>query len=246
MCDEPIFETQEDETIQVIERRQGSKEFQPDEAGHNLYFTKSESERYNLSPETLINEEYRVKNDRVEWIGRASLNAGFSSSELKEYAEQNDWETIDEYDEDQWSYSFEEPEFGTTISVDNPTIVEGEPLNNVFVRSKEVPIEPDLNGYDHLKAFAKQNGLHVGIRDNLGLWQRLKDSTGIDANDLEVLSQLAKKADIVQAHLKYQYPSVWMNLEQLGALVENINEAIGNYLEVYGEIDESEELITSN
>ena len=210
----------------VLEDLGGSKSFQPDSEGYNLYFTKEEAERYNIDSEAEVRETYVMRDGRVEWFGNAKLNAGFSKEELEEHGEENDWRMTDVYEGSRWSLSYEEPAQGTIISVDKPSIVDGRPLNNVFIKSREVILEPGLRNYDLLKAVAKEHNVEVTVRDSEGLWQKLKQSSEIDTPDVEVLSQLVDKADIVTAHLNFEIPSVWISLDQLDLAVEAINEGI--------------------
>jgi hypothetical protein len=167
-----------------------------------------------------------LRNGKVEWFGNAKLNAGFSKDELETHADENDWRTTDIYEGDRWSLSYEEPDQHTIISVDKPSVVEGRPLNNVFIKSREVKLEPNLTNYDLLKAVARDHNVDVTIRDSEGLWQRLKQDSNIKSPDLEVLSQLVKKADVVTGHLNFEIPSVWISLEQLDMVVDAINDGI--------------------
>jgi hypothetical protein len=221
-----LLPTVDQDQEDVLESFDGSKSFQPDGEGFNLYFTKEETERYNIDSDAEIREAYVVRDGGVEWFGNVKLNAGFSKEELEEHSNENGWTTTDEYEGSRWSLSYEEPEQGTVISVDKPSIVDGSPLNNVFIKSREVILEPDMRNYDLLKAVAIEHNVDVTVRDSEGLWQKLKQSSTIDAPDVEVLSQLVANADIVTAHLNFEIPSVWISLEQLNLAVQAINEGI--------------------
>lgn len=226
MADEQLLPANFHEDSEVLEEFGGEKRFQPDGEGYNLYFTKAEAERYEISPDCRTDGAFVVRNGKMEWIGRAQLGTGFSREELESYAAEQNWERVYQADGYRWSYTFEDLDSGTTISVDEPSIKDGQPLNNVFVRSQNVSLQPRLTNFDQLKGVAKAKNLDVGIRDSAGLWQRLKDANDLDVPDVEILSQITKKTEWTTAHLKFQFPSVWMSLDQLGVLVDAVNEAM--------------------
>lgn len=219
----PMNDSEETNMLSVSDE---PKQFQPDGEGYNLYFPKHQSKRFNIDSETPVQETFVVRDGKVEWFGNAQFNAGFSKDELRRHAEERGWETTDEYDGGRWSYTFKEPEYGTLISIDEPSIVDGRPLNNVFVKSCEITLESNLKVYNILKSVANEQNLDVTIRDTEGIWQRLKHSSTIESPDPEVLTQLVRKANAVKAHLNFAHPSLWMTLEELDVLVETINEGM--------------------
>lgn len=223
-----------DDGEQPVEQFQ--RQFQQRGSGMALYFPSRFVNEYRLNSETDVDVQVVEENGDVS-IQIKNLPAGFGYDALKEFADAQGWEQVDEYAEaetDEWYLTYRTGNGAVRVEIDSEAQIDGSAVNNVVVRSEPVHVTGDLDRYNRLLAIATRKDLRVQVTDSQGLWQRLRSSaerSTDDAPDEETFQQISDAAGRVTAAFVCQRSSMKTSLDDLRVIVGKIEAA-------YEELDE--------
>jgi len=209
-----------------------SKELTP--SGHSegvaLHFDAAFASEYGLDPDIEV-EVKVVEKDGDVAFEIENIPAGFTSEELREFAELQDWEKTDEYvnpEADEWYLTYRSSEGNARIEIDSESRINGNVVNNVVIEGDPIDVTDDYNKFTRLCAAAQRKEVRVKVDDSEGNWQRFKASADHDTDDIpdeETFEQLSATADAVVAQLVCQRTSLNTSLRDLKDIVDAIEEA---------------------
>ena len=198
--------------------------------GMALYFPSGFVNEYRLDSETEVDVQV-VEEDGDMTIKIKNLPAGFTYDDLKEFADTQGWEEIDEYAEeetDEWYLTYRNREENVRIEIDSEAQIDGSAVNNVIIHSEPMDVTGDVGRYNRLLAIARRKDLRVQVTDSQGLWQRLRSSAELDTDDApdeETFQQISDTADRITAEFVCHRSSMKTSLADLKRLVGKVEEA---------------------
>lgn len=160
--------------------------------------------------------------------------SGFTSDELREFADQWDWEKTDEYtshDADEWYLTYRSSEGNVQIEIDSESQIDGNLVNNVIIQGEPVDVTGDYEKFARFCASAERKEVLFRVDDSKGIWARLKASVTHDTDDIpeeKTFEQLSDYADTVVARLLCQMASPNTSLQDIKEVVDAIEEAYEN------------------
>lgn len=209
-----------------------SKELSP--SGHSdgvaLHFDAAFASEYGLDPDTEVEVKVVEKEGDITFEIE-NIPAGFTSDELREFAELQGWDKTDEYinpDADEWYLTYRNSEGNVRIEIDSESRINGNVVNNVVIEGDRIDVTDDYDKFARLCAAAQRKEARVKVDDDGGNWQRLKASATRDTDDTpdeETFEQLSEAADTVVAQLVCQKTSLNTSLRDLKKIVDAIEEA---------------------
>lgn len=198
--------------------------------GVALHFDAAFASEYGLDPDTEVEVKVIEKDGDVAFEIE-NIPAGFTSDELREFAERQDWEKTDEYinpDADEWYLTYRSSEGDVRIEIDSESRINGNVVNNVVIEGDPINVTDDYDKFARLCAAAQRKEARVRVDDSEGNWERLKASATRDTDDIpdeETFEQLSEAADTVVAQLVCQKTSLNTSLRDLKEVVDAIEEA---------------------
>jgi hypothetical protein len=209
-----------------------SKELSPsgNSDGVALHFDAAFASEYGLDPDTEV-EVKVVEKDGDIAFEIENIPAGFTSDELREFAEGQGWEKTDEYinpDADEWYLTYRNSEGNVRIEIDSESRINGNVVNNVIIEGNTIDVTGDYDKFARLCAAAQRKEARVRVDDSEGNWERLKASVTRDTDDIpdeETFEQLSEVTDTVVAQLVCQKTSLNTSLKDLKEVVDAIEEA---------------------
>lgn len=202
-------------------------------SGHSdgvaLHFDAAFASEYGLDPDTEV-EVNVVEKDGDVAFEIQNIPAGFTSDELREFAEHQDWEKTDEYinpDADEWYLTYRS-RGDVRIEIDSESRINGNVVNNVIIEGDPIDVTDDYNKFTRLCAAAQRKQVRVKVDDSDGNWQRLKASADHGTDDIpdeETFEQLSTTADAVVVQLVCERTSLNTSLRDLKEVVDAIEEA---------------------
>jgi hypothetical protein len=198
--------------------------------GVALHFDAAFASEYGLDSDTEV-EVNVVEKDGDITFEIKNIPAGFTSEELREFAEFHNWEKTDEYinpDANEWYLTYRSSERTVWIEIDSESRINGNVVNNVVIEGNPVDVTGDYEKFARLCVAAQRKEARVKVNDSEGYWERLKASATRDTDDIpdqETFEQLSEATDTVIAQLVRQKTSLNTSLRDLKDIVDAIEEA---------------------
>ena len=198
--------------------------------GVSLHFDARFAAEYGLDSDTEVEVNVVEKEGDVTFEIE-NIPAGFTSDELRAFADRQKWEITDEYadpDTNEWYLTFRSNEGCVRIEIDSESQINGAVMNNVVIEGDPLDVTGDYEKFTQLCHAAQRKEVRVKLDDSDGLWGRLKASASEDTEDIpdkETFSQLSEAADTVIAQLISQKTSLNTSLEDLRKIVNAFEEA---------------------
>lgn len=204
--------------------------------GVALHFDAGFAAEYGLDADTEVKIKI-VEKDGDVTFEIDNIPAGFTSDELREFADREGWEKTDEYvdpDADEWYLTYRSSEGTVRIEIDSESRIDGTVVNNVSIEGDPIEVTDDYDTFARLCTAAQRKEVRVRVDDSEGYWERLKASATRDTDDIPdeaTFEQLSETADTVVAQLVCQKTSLNTSLEDLEAVVDAMEEAYDSIAE---------------
>lgn len=202
--------------------------------GVALHFDAAFASNYGLDPDTEV-EVNVIEKDGDVAFEIENIPAGFTSDELREFAEHQGWEKTDEYvnpDTNEWYLTYRSSDGTVRIEIDSESRIDGNVVNNVIIEGDPIDVTNDYDRFARLCAAAQRKEARVKVDDSEGYWDRLRASATRDTDDIpdnETFEQLSTTADSIVAQLVCQRTSLNTSLSDLKELVDGIEEAYEDF-----------------
>lgn len=197
--------------------------------GVSLHFDAAFAAEYGLDSDTQV-EISVVEQGGDVTFEIENIPAGFTSDELRAFADRQKWEKTDEYvnpDDNEWYLTYRSDEGCVRIEIDSESQINGTVVNNVIIEGDPVDVTGDFEKFARLCAAAQRKETIVKVDDSDGYWERLKASATADTDDLpdeETFAQLSETTDTVIAQLVSQKTSLNTSLDDLRKIVDSFED----------------------